>query len=214
MKKKVDFKVIQISLLIVIIVLLLMLCFMNLKHKKNENIDGTSKLWDIYDLNLTEMKYNLDKTMDKPKENVTCGNLKGITLKNGSYESLLNSLGCYITLYYYGLIEYNETYHNPITDYRNKHDVTEKDILNLKHNLKSDVNFYSNLKGMLTLKFDKEASGNDLYSVVSEFIDKFDDAFYDSSETYQEIFSYKLAEISYVTYLSDWLKNEYYNLVK
>lgn len=187
---------------------------MNLKHKKNENIDGTSKLWDIYDLNLTEMKYNLDKTMDKPKENVTCGNLKGITLKNDSYESLLNSLGCYITLYYYGLIEYNETYHNPIIDYRNKHDVTEKDILNLKHNLKSDTSLYSNLKGMLTLKFDKEASGNDLYSVVSEFIDKFDDAFYDSSETYQEIFSYKLAEISYVTYLSDWLKNEYYNLVK
>lgn len=187
---------------------------MNLKHKKNENIDGTSKLWDIYDLNLTEMKYNLDKTMDKPKENVICGNLKGITLKNDSYEALLNNLGCYITLYYYGLIEYNETYHNPITDYRNKHEVTEKDILNLKHNLKSDTSLYSNLKGMLTLKIDKEGSGNDLYNVVSEFIDKFDVSFYDGNKTYQEIFSYKLSEISYVTYLSDWLKNEYYNLVK
>jgi len=80
-KKNVNFKVIQICLLIVMIILLLIFCFMNLKHKKNENIDGTSKLWDIYDLNLTKMKYNLDKTMDKPKENVICGNLKGITLK-------------------------------------------------------------------------------------------------------------------------------------
>ena len=59
--KNVNFKVIQICLLIVMIILLLIFCFMNLKHKKNENIDGTSKLWDIYDLNLTEMKYNLDK---------------------------------------------------------------------------------------------------------------------------------------------------------
>ena len=99
MKKNVNFKVIQIFLLIAMIILVLVLCFMNLKHKKNENIDGTSNLWDIYDLNLTEMKYNLDKTMDKPKENVTCGNLKGITLKNDSYEALLNNLGCYITLY-------------------------------------------------------------------------------------------------------------------
>ena len=210
MKKKVDFKVIQICLLIAMIILLLVLCFLNLKHKKNENIDGTSKLWDIYDLNLTEMKYNLDKTMDKPKENVTCGNLKGITLKNDSYEALLNNLGCYITLYY----EHNETYHNPVADYRNKHEVTKEDVSNLKRNLKNDVTFYSNLKGMLTLKIDKEGSGKDLYNVVSEFIDKFDGVFYDSSETYQEIFSYKLSEISYVTYLSDWLKNEYYNLVK
>ena len=214
MKKNVNFKVIQICLLIAMIILLLVLCFLNLKHKKNENIDGTSKLWDIYDLNLTEMKYNLDKTMDKPKENVTCGNLKGITLKNDSYEALLNNLGCYITLYYYGLIEYNETYHNPIADYRNKHEVTKKDILNLNQNLKSDTSLYSNLKGMLTLKFDKEASVNDLYNVVSEFINKFDVSFYDGNKTYQEIFSYKLSEISYVTYLSDWLKNEYYNPVK
>ncbi len=67
---------------------------------------------------------------------------------------------------------------------------------------------------MLTLKMDKEGSGNDLYNVVSEFINKFDVSFYDGNKTYQEIFSYKLSEISYVTYLSDWLKNEYYNLVK
>ena len=214
MKKNVNFKVIQICLLIAIIVLLLVLCFMNFKHNNYENVDSTSKLWDIYNLNLTQMKYNLDKIMDKPKENVTCGNLKGITLKNDSYEALLNNLGCYITLYYYGLIEYNETYHNPIADYRNKHEVTKKDILNLNQNLKSDTSLYSNLKGMLTLKFDKEASVNDLYSVVSEFIDKFDVSFYDGNKTYQEIFSYKLSEISYVTYLSDWLKNEYYNLVK
>lgn len=214
MKKNINFKVMQICLLIAIIVLLLVLCFMNFKHNKYESIDGTSKLWDIYDLNLTEMKYNLDKTMDKPKENVTCGNLKGITLKKDSYEALLNNLGCYITLYYYGLIEYNETYHNPIADYRNKHEVTKEDVSNLKRNLKNDVTFYSNLKGMLTLKFDKKGSGKALYNVVSEFIDKFDGAFYDSNKTYQEFFSYKLAEISYVTYLSDWLKNEYYNLVK
>jgi len=213
-KKNVNFKVIQICLLIAIIVLLLVLCFMNFKHNKYENVDSTSKLWDIYDLNLTQMKYNLDKIMDKPKENVTCGNLKGVTLKKDSYETLLNNLGCYITLYYYGLIEYNETYHNPITDYRNKHEVTKEDVSNLKRNLKNDVTFYSNLKGMLTLKINKEGSGKDLYNVVSEFIDKFDGAFYDSSKTYQEIFSYKLAEISYVTYLSDWLKNEYYNLMK
>lgn len=204
----------QICLLIAVIVLLLVLCFINFKHNKYENIDGTSKLWDIYDLNLTQMKYNLDIIMDKSKENVTCGNLKGVTLKKDSYETLLNSLGCYITLYYYGLIEYNETYHNPIVHYRNKHEVTKEDVSNLKHNLKNDASFYSNLKGMLTLKIDKGGSEKDLYNVVSEFTDKFDGSFYDNSQSYQEFFSYKLAEISYVTYLSDWLKNEYYNLVK
>ena len=184
------------------------------KNRASENIESTAGLWTTYDIEVSQIKNNLDSIMDYSNEDVTCGNLKGITIKDNSYEAALNRLGCYITLYYYNLTEYNENYHNYIIKYRDKDTIKEKELTSLKQDLKDDNTFYTNLKNMSNYKVDDENLAKKLNDVVSSFLDKFDASFYEECENYTEIISNKISELSYVTYMSSFLKDEYLNLEK
>lgn len=78
--------------------------------------------------------------------------------------------------------------------------------------MKNDTTFYSYLKNILNFKIDDDKSAENLNNIVSLFLDKFDVSFYDNCKNYTELFSLKISELSLVTYMSYWLKNEYFNL--
>lgn len=198
-------------LFLVLVVVALIVVFN--KNKSVENIDNTSKLWTIYDINASQIKSNLATIFDYSIDDVTCKNLNDISIKEVSYENALNSLGCYITLYYYNLTEYNDNYHNYIIKYRDKNSIKEKEFLSLKQDLKEDTTFYNYLKNMSNYKVDDEKLKK-LNNIVSSYLDNFDASIYDNSKDYTALFSNKISEISYVAYMSDWLKNEYLALEK
>jgi len=202
----------NLVLVLFLLFLILFLIIFFYKINSNENIDSTSKLWISYDLSVSQLKNNLDIVMDYSADDLTCGNLKGISFKDGSYENALNNLGCYITLYYYNLIEYDENYHNYLIKYKDKQSISKNDFISLKHDLKNDTTFYSYLKNILNFKIDDDKSAENLNNIVSLFLDKFDVSFYDNCKNYTELFSLKISELSLVTYMSYWLKNEYFNL--
>ena len=159
-----------------------------------------------------QQKNNITKTIDY-EQNTVCGNLKNINIKNESYEFALNELACYINLYYYNLIEYNENYHNYLTNYKDKSKVSKNDVLNLKDNLKKDTSFYNNLKNILLYKFEENEKKEILFKEINKYLDDFNPEFYDNkSLTYKEIFAFKLSEISYVAHLSNLVNEEVLNI--
>lgn len=207
MKKNKTLKIFLLLILLISIVGVLLY-----KKYKSENIKEISKLWYIYELNVDEIKNNITKTIDY-EQNIVCGNLKNINIKNESYEFALNELACYINLYYYNLIEYNENYHNYLTNYKDKSKVSKNDVLNLKDNLKKDTSFYNNLKNILLYKFEENEKKEILFKEINKYLDDFNPEFYDNkSLTYKEIFAFKLSEISYVAHLSNLVNEEVLNI--
>ena len=211
MKRSCDFRFICTFILLVLFFVLFLIFFL-FKPNSSENIDNTSKLWTSYDLSVAQIKNNLDIVMDYSSNDLTCGSLKNISIKDGSYESALNNLGCYITLYYYNLTEYNENYHNYLIKYRDKHFITKNDFISLKRDLKNDNMFYNYLKNMMNFKINDNEATKKINDIVSQFLNEFDVYFYDNCDNYAEVFSYKISELSFVAYVSYWLKNEYFNL--
>ena len=207
MKKNKTLKIFLLLILLISIVGVLLY-----KKYKSENIKEISKLWYIYELNVDEIKNNITKTIDY-EQNTVCGNLKNINIKNESYEFALNELACYINLYYYNLIEYNENYHNYLTNYKDTSKVSKNDVLNLKDNLKKDTSFYNNLKNILLYKFEENEKKEILFKEINKYLDDFNPEFYDNkSLTYKEIFAFKLSEISYVAHLSNLVNEEVLNI--
>ena len=72
--------------------------------------------------------------------------------------------------------------------------------------------FYNYLKNMMNFKINDNEATKKINDIVSQFLNEFDVYFYDNCDNYTEVFSYKISELSFVTYVSYWLKNEYFNL--
>lgn len=84
MKRGYSFKC-NLVLVLFLLFLILFLIIFFYKINSNENIDSTSKLWISYDLSVSQLKNNLDIVMDYSADDLTCGNLKGISFEDGSY---------------------------------------------------------------------------------------------------------------------------------
>lgn len=204
--------IIIITLSLVLILFLIM--FFVQRNDSLENTKDVAELWTIYDINIDEIKYNLNEIVDSPTDSTVCGNLKSVSIDDGSYLFALNHLACSINLYYYGLIEFNDSYNNYLIDYREKTEVTTDEVVDLKDKLKNDNDFYKRLKTILALNYTDKELINDLFDKINNFLDTFNLAFYDQENlTYKEIFVHKVAELTYVTYLSNWLKAEYYSYI-
>ena len=66
----------------------------------------------------------------------------------------------------------------------------------------------------MNFKINDNEATKKINDIVSQFLNEFDVYFYDNCDNYTEVFSYKISELSFVTYVSYWLKNEYCNLLQ
>ena len=179
----------------------------------SKDYNETNELWSLYDFNTNEINNNLQEIIEKPSNDILCGNLKNLSLDN-NYNLALNSLSCYINMYYYDLIEYNENYHNYLKEYRNKTKIKKKDIINLQSKLKNNDYFYNNLEALLTILDPNDNKASKFIDKINNFTEMFDSKFYSQDKlTYNKLFVHKMSEITYVTYLSSWLKTEYYKQI-
>lgn len=200
----------------VFIILSLLLSFLIIffvyKRNSTENIKDVVELWTIYDLNVDAIKKNLEEIMSSSNSSL-CGNLKDIELKEQTYLFALNNLACSINLYYYNLIEFNESYNNYLLEYRNKNKVTANEVNDLKSKLKNDNGFPEGIKKILVLDYyeDDNELIDDMFKKINIFLNDFNTNYYEQKNlNYKELFVHKMSELSYIANLSTWLKNEYY----
>lgn len=200
-------------LIIFIIFILTISILVTIIINNSKDYNETNELWSLYDFNINEINNNLQEITEKPSNDVLCGNLKDLSLDN-NYNLALNSLACYINMYYYDLIEYNENYHNYLKEYRNKTKIKKKDIINLQSKLKNNDYFYNNLEALLTILDPNDNKASKFIDKINNFTEMFDSKFYSQDKlTYNKLFVHKMSEITYVTYLSSWLKTEYYKQI-
>lgn len=216
MKNLINNKNFHRILIIVILVLLLIIIFFAYRNNKSESIGEVAELWNIYDLNVNKIKNNLDEIIE-PSENAVCGNLKGIEIIQNGYSMALNEVACSIITYYYGLIEFDEQYHNRLLKYRDWSRISIIEVKNLKWRLTTDGSYIHDEFRLMKNHYyiDENVEIKDLFKETNTFLEKYDTDFYKQEDlSYKEIITHKMAEISHVAYLSDWLKEAYYSYIK
>lgn len=209
-----------VGVLVILIVIVVVWWLLKDDTPKTYNIDDTNELWLIYDMNLEKIENNYQE-ISTPNTDIVCNSLNELNIDDEYYIDTLNDLLCFVQLYYYDLIEYNEIYHNYIDEYRNATQISDLDLKDLNFRLMDQKELYNNRIDRSNLAISEvEERSEVILNKIDEFLE-FDEGFYDFGadyydveiHTYQELFIHKLVEMEYVTNLSEWLKDEYYSLV-
>ena len=179
------------------------------KYYSIKELDG---LWEIYDISFNNIESNINEITDKPEDNIVFGNLKNVEFKN-RHIKLINDLNYFIYAYYYDLIEHNESYHNYLIKYRGKYNISNLELANLRFYFEQS-SFYDkvdNLRGTLDSKNEDD---NKLLEIVKEYLNKFNPSYYRNPDlTPEEVFIRYISEMAYISDLSDFVKEEYYNYI-
>lgn len=207
--------IVGIGILVIIIVGVIIFIVIRPKEKyySLKKLDG---LWEIYDISFNNIESNIKEITDKPKKDVVFGNLKNVDInvdKGNYYIKHLNSINYFIYAYYYDLIEYNESYHNYLIKYRGKDNIGYLELADLRFYFEQST-FYDrmdSLRGTLDSRYEDD---NKLLEIVKDYLDKFNPRYYRNPNlTIEEVFIRYISEMAYISDLSDFVKEEYYDYI-
>lgn len=212
MKKK---KIIIICAIIIIIGLIIV--FFNMNHRKID-IQKSNQSWSLYDKSIENIKNNMD-AITESNENFEWWVLKDFDIQDDEYELVLNKLVstvrmCYLSYTDDGTLLTNS---NPIRKYRNKNNITSK---NLKQ-LNVDMYYEAGKAGCLNdflgystlLVSNDEKTRNKVYKITNKIVDfKSNESFFNKDATYNELMMRKIMEVHLVEDVSEFLVSEYNRL--
>lgn len=206
MKKKI-YLIILVLLVLISIILIIVI-----NNKKNINIEKTNELWSIYDSNLENVKNNMDE-ITIPNENFFWWELKDFNINDTEYKKVLNKLVSDIRMCYLRFTDEDEIYtiYNPLVNYRDKTEITKEElaILNTMKPCVTNDRFIS--YGNLLVSENEEVRNNFLNKLsMSEKFYKLD-LFRSDELTYEQLVYRTILETSYLSTLSEWLRQEYNN---
>ena len=211
--------------IIVVLVALILLIGIYLLVQKNKdiNIEDTKLLWEVYDMNIENIKNNLD-SITNSNEDFFWWELKDFNIRDKEYQSTLNTLVSDIRMCYLELTDDGTLYtnSNPIRQYRDKKSISKKELESL-----NVITYNETYAGVCLNRFDRylgillsdEQENSDIFlRQVNKFIEiknsdiyKNDDLRY-KTLTYNEIFYRKIIITSLLEDLSEFVNDEYYRL--
>lgn len=211
--------------IIVILVVLILLIGIYLLVQKNKdiNIEDTKLLWEVYDMNIENIKNNLD-SITNSNEDFFWWELKDFNIRDKEYQSTLNTLVSDIRMCYLELTDDGTLYtnSNPIRQYRAKKSISKKELESLNiitHNETYAGGCLNRFDRYLGILLSDEQENSDIFlKQVNKFIEiknsdiyKNDDLRY-KTLTYNEIFYRKIIITSLLEDLSEFINDEYYRL--
>lgn len=204
--------------------IILLICIFLLVFKDEDiNIEDTRLLWEIYDINIENVKNNLDP-ITSPNEDFFWWELKNFNIKDIEYKSKLNSLVADVRMCYLELIDDGTLYtdSNPIKKYRDKNSISEEELETLNFITYNEtynggcLNRFNRYLGIV-LSNDEE-NINIFLEKINKVIEIRDSDIYKSDSlknktlTYNEILYRKILVTSVLEDLSEFIKDEYYRL--
>jgi len=212
------------KLIIILIAIILSIGIFLLVFKgKDVNIEDTKLIWNIYDMNIENIKNNLDPITNS-NENFFWWELKDFNIEDKEYQSTLNTLVSDIRMCYLELTDDGTLYtdSNPIRKYRDKTSISKKELESL-----NIITFNETYAGGCLNRFDRysgvllsdDQENSDIFlEQVNKFIETKNSDIYKSDNlrkkelTYNEILYRKIIITSLLEDLSEFVKNEYYRL--
>ena len=176
------------GVLFILIVIVLLWWLLKDDAPTTYNIADTQELWLIYDMNLEKIENNYQE-ISTPNTDIVCNTINEINIDD---------------------------------EYRNVTEISDLDLKDLNFHLMDQKELYNNRIDRSNLAISEvEERSEVILNIIDDFLG-FDEGFYDFGadyydveiHTYQELFIHKLVEMEKVANLSQWLKDEYYSLVK
>lgn len=208
---------------ILIAVILSIGIFLLIFKDKDINIEDTKILWNVYDMNIENIKNNLDPITNS-NENFFWWELKNFTIEDKEYQSTLNTLISDIRMCYLELTDDGTLYtdSNPIRKYRDKKSISKKELESLNiitHNETYAGGCLNRFDRYLGILLSDEQENSDIFlKQVNKFIETKNSDIYKSDNlkykklTYNEMLYRKIIITSLLEDLSEFVKDEYYRL--
>ena len=204
-------RIIIIISVLIIISLLIFIIFLNINKKIN--IEIANKDWKIIDNSIKNIKNNMDP-ITEANESFRWWELKDFVIDDEIYKNTLNYLVadvrmCYLyhneDSIYTSAIEYKK--------YRNKKEITSKELENLNFNLTYTScldNFY---KYQTILIANNKDNANRFLSKINNIHELYNSyIFKNKNATYNELLTRLILEVKIAEDLSEFIKNEYERL--
>ena len=179
------------------------------------NIEDTKLLWNVYDMNIENIKNNLDP-ITVPNENFFWWELKDFDIEDDYYENSLNTLVSDIRMCYLELTDDGERYtnSNPIRNYRDKKEISKEELEILNFNMNNEnwcinrFNRYSNI----VISNNKEDMNNFISKVNKMLALNQKELLRKEHFSYNELLARKITETTILEDLSEYVEDEYYRL--
>lgn len=205
-------KIISIISLIVVTILIGVLFIADVKKNQDINIENDNLMWNLYDINIQEIKQNMDLIMESNSE-FKWHSLKDINTKDKEYEKLLNEISKKVTNCYYNFENDGSSYtdNNYAKKYRNSKSISKEEINTLKYlstyNCANSFKYYKEVELNINIE-NKEILINKIDEVL-EFEDKY---LIKKPKNYNEFLYNEIVETEILKNMSKFLSDEYYRL--
>lgn len=205
-------KIISIISLIVVTILIGVLFIADVKKNQDINIENDNLMWNLYDINIQEIKQNMDLIMESNSE-FKWHSLKDINTKDKEYEKLLNEISKKVTNCYYNFENDGSSYtdNNYTKKYRNSKSISKEEINTLKdlstYNCANSFKYYKEVELNINIE-NKEILINKIDEVL-EFEDKY---LIKKPKNYNEFLYNEIVETEILKNMSKFLSDEYYRL--
>lgn len=213
MKNKKEIIIVSVVILIVISNFISISIYKNAKT----DIQLTNQSWDSYDNSINIIKNNMD-SITEPNENFTWWELKSFDIEDNEYEKTLNLLVADVRMCY---LEYTDdgtlyTNTNPIRKFRNKQNITAKELKKLNFDMYNEsrtgcLKNFDRYNGIL-ISNDEKLRNKVLNKINDLLIIKSTELFNSQSASYNELLLRKTMEVQSIKNISDFLVGEYNRL--
>lgn len=203
-------------ILILIAIIILITSLFYYSKQKSTNIEDTKQLWNIYDINIENIKNNLDP-ITVPNEYFFWWELKDFDIEDKTYKQNLNNLVADIRMCYLELTDDGTLYTNtnPIKQYRNKTKITKKKLEQLNIIMQNEfktgcLKNFNRYSGILISN--NQLDTDNFLSNINKIYTYNKSNPYKNTNTYNELLSKKILETSILEDLSEYLVLEYNRL--
>lgn len=202
------------NVLIIMILSVLIVCLIFSFKEKTYNISSSNGLWYIYDSNLENIENNMNEITESNDEFLWYV-LLDFNIEDTEYKDMLNALVARIRMSYYELTQNKDFYtnSNAILNYRDKDNITEKELKILTDAMSRDQEM-SLLKNLSNFKISDDEEVSEKFKKMVLIYDDVSKnrLFTKDNPTYEELLSRKIIETNILKDLSDFLVMEYYRL--
>lgn len=177
--------------------------------RKYEKYD---RLWILYDQHIKGIKENMGP-ITNDNENFYWWELKDLSIEDQEYQQILNNLVSDVRMCYLEFTDNGELYtnSNPIRHYRNKKDISKKELEQLSFQMNQE-NCLTRFEKYSSLLISEDEDKRNRVLDQVQLITKNRELFKIDDPTYLDLFTGKILEVSSIDQLSSWLRKEYYDL--